>query len=212
MMQTKKSTTSTEAHGFHGVRFYESERSLSKIVAEFLIEGFADSHPGIVVATPAVRAAIVLELAGRSLDVVELQRSGQFLLLDSNEQLAAFMTDGQPDPARFNAMMCQAIEHVCRARTACKVRIFGQMVDVLWRDGQQDAAIHLERLWNQLANKQALSLLCGYAMGNFYKDSNFEDICGQHSHVVSADGVARIVTSEVAERQEDGTGGVPGVA
>jgi len=208
MMQTMKS----EAHGFHGVRFYDSERSLAKIVAEFLLEGFADSHPGIVVATPALRAAIVLDLAGRSADVVELQRSGQFLLLDCNEQLAAFMTDGQPDPARFNTMMCQAIERVCRGRTNCKVRIFGQMVDVLWRGGQQDAAIRVERLWNQLANKQAFSLLCGYAMGNFYKDSDFQDICGQHSHVVSADGVAQIVTSAVANWQEDGTGDVPGVA
>jgi DcmR-like sensory protein len=212
MMKTMKSTRSTEAHGFHAVRFYESERSLAKIVAEFLLEGFANSHPGIVVATPAVRAAIVLDLAGRSVDVVELQRAGQFLLLDSNEQLAAFMIEGQPDPARFNTMMSQAIEHVCRGRTACKVRIFGQMVDVLWRDGQLDAAIHLERLWNQLAHKQAFSLLCGYAMGSFYKDSNFEDICGQHSHVVLADGVARIVTSAVAERQEDEPGDLPGVA
>jgi hypothetical protein len=210
-MHPTTSARSTEGHGFHGVRFYESERSLAKIVAEFLIEGFANSHPGIVVATPAVRAAIVLDLAGRSVDVVELQRSGQFLLLDSHEQLAAFMTDGQPDPVRFNAMMCEAIEHVCRGRTG-KVRIFGQMVDVLWRDGQQDAAIHLERLWNHLAHKQAFSLLCGYAIGNFYKDSNFEDICGQHSHVVSADGVAQIVTSAVAKRQEDETVDVPDVA
>jgi hypothetical protein len=196
MMQTAKSTY---AHGYHAVRFYESERSLAQIVGEFLIEGFADSHPGIVVATPAMRAALVLELAGRSVDVVDLQRSGQFLLLDANEQLAAFMTNGQPDQARFNAMMCQAIEHVCRERTNGKVRIFGQMVDVLWRDGQQDAAIHLEMLWNQLAHKQAFSLLCGYAMGNFYKDSNFDEICGQHTHVVSADGRAQIVTSAVAK-------------
>ena len=190
-MQTTKSTPSTDVHnGFHGVRFYESDRSLAKIVADFLIEGFADSHPAIVVATPAMRAALVLELAVRSVDVVELQRSRQFALLDANEQLAAFMTDGQPDPARFNTMMCEAIDRVCRGRTGCRVRIFGQMVDVLWRDGQKDAAIHLEMLWNQLAHKQAFSLLCGYAMGNFYKDSNFDDICGQHSHVSSDGGAA----------------------
>ena len=211
-MQTSKPTPSTDTHGFHAVRFYESEGSLARIVAEFLIEGFADFHPGIVVATPAMRAALVLELAGRSVDVVELQRSGQFLLLDANEQLAHFMTGGQPDPARFNTMMCRAIEQVCRGRTNCKVRIFGQMVDVLWRDGQQESAIHLEILWNQLAHEHAFSLLCGYAMGNFYKDSNFEDICGQHTHVVSADGLAEIITSAEAKRQADGTADVRGPA
>ena len=48
-------------------------------------------------------------------------------------------------------------------------------------------------LWNQLARSRAFSLLCGYAMGNFYKDSNVHDICGQHSHIVSADGNAKAI-------------------
>jgi hypothetical protein len=206
MMQATKST---HAHGYHAVRFYESERSLALIVAEFLSEGFAGSHPGLVVATPGMRAALVLELSARSLDVVELQRSGQFLLLDARELLGVFMIDGQPDPKRFNTVMRETIARVCRGRTDCKLRIFGQMVDVLWREGQQDAAIHLEMLWNQLAHKQAFSLLCGYAMGNFYKDSNFEDICGQHSHV-SGDGHAQAFMAD--RRQADGRVDIPGVA
>ena len=198
-MPMAKSTPSTDANVFHAVRFYESERSLAKIVAGFLIEGFSASHPAIVVATPAMRAALVLELAGRRVDVPELHRSGQFLLLDAEEQLATFMTGGQPNPARFDTTMGHAIEQVCRGRTNCRVRIFGQMVDVLWRDGQQDAAIQLEMLWNQLAHKQAFSLLCGYAMGSFYKDSSFQDIRGQHSHVVSADGSAETITNTAVE-------------
>ena len=202
MMQATKST---HAHGYHAVRFYESERSLAVIVAEFLNEGFADWHPGLVVATPATRAALVLELCAGSLDVVELQRSGRLVLLDAGELLDLFMIDEQPDPTRFNTVMGETIARACGGRTDCKLRIFGQMVDVLWRDGQQDAAIHLEMLWNQLAHRQAFSLLCGYAMGNFYKDSNFEDICGQHSHV-SGDGHAHALMA--GRRQGDGTTGV----
>jgi len=204
-----EATKSTHVLGYHAVRFYESERSLALIVADFLSEGFADWHPGIVVATPAMRAALVLELSARSLDVVELQRSGRFLLLDARELLGLFMIDGQPDPTRFNTAMYETIVRACGGRTDCKPRIFGQMVDVLWREGQQDAAIHLERLWNQLAHKQSFSLLCGYAMGNFYKDSNFEDICGQHSHV-SGDGNADAFL--VDRRQADRTAAVSGAA
>jgi hypothetical protein len=203
-----EATKSTHAHAYHAVRFYESERSLALIVAEFLSEGFADSHPGLVVGTAAMRAALMLELS-RSLDVIELQRSGQILLLDAEELLGVFMINGQPDPTRFNTAMCETIARVCRGRTNCNLRIFGQMVDVLWRDGQQDAAIRLEMLWNQLAHRQAFSLLCGYTMGNFYKDSNFDDICGQHSHV-SGDGGAR--TLMAGRRQKDGTADVPGEA
>jgi hypothetical protein len=204
-----QATKSTHAHGYHAVRFYESERSLALIVAEFLSEGFAGSDPGLVVATPTMRAALVLELSARSLDVVELQRSGEFLLLDARELLGVFMIDGRPDPTRFNTAMSDAIERVCRGRTNGKLRIFGQMVDVLWRERQQDAAIQLEMLWNQLAHKQAFSLLCGYAMGNFYKDSNFDDIYGQHSHV-SSDGHAHDLVE--GKRRTAGTADVPGAA
>ena len=43
------------------------------------------------------------------------------------------------------------------------------MVNVLWKDGMTGAAIKLEMLWNRLANTHDSSLLCGYAMCNFYR-------------------------------------------
>jgi hypothetical protein len=185
--------SSSASQQYHAVRFYESDKSLARIVAEFLHEGFDAGNPGIVVATPAQRAAIIRELTDRSLDVVDLRRADDFLLLDASETLSTFMREGQPDADRFKDQMCQVIERVCRGRRDCKVRIFGQMVDVLWQEGARDAAIRLEVLWNQLAQTQAFSLLCGYAIGNFYKDASVDEICVQHSHVVSADGKATAV-------------------
>ncbi len=180
---------------YHAVRFYESEKSLAQITAKFLVEGLADHHPAIVVATPSMRAALIIELTAQSFDVVELQRSGELLLLDAKDLLSAFMIDGKPHAVKFTDTMCEIIDQACRGRSTCKLRIFGQMVDLLWREGQKEAAIQLEMLWNQLARIQAFSLLCGYAMGNFYKDSNVQDICGQHSHVVAADDHAKSVES-----------------
>ena len=178
---------------YHAVRFYESERSLAQIVADFLKEGFEAGSPGLVVATPVQRGAIVRELTDRSLDVTELQRSHDLVLLDARETLSTFMVDGRADAGKFKYQMCQVIEKVCRGRAHCTVRIFGSMVDVLWQEGERDAAVRLEVLWNQLAQTQAFSLLCGYAIGNFYKDASFGEICGQHSHIVSADGTAKAV-------------------
>ena len=191
---------------YHAVRFYESERSLARIVAEFLHEGFDGGSPGIIVATPSQRAAIIRELTDRSLDVAELQRSHDVLLLDAEETLSTFMIGDKPDARTFRDQMCQVIETVCRGRTNCMVRIFGQMVDVLWQQGERDAAIRLEVLWNQLAQTEAFSLLCGYAIGNFYKDACFEDICGQHSHIVSADGTANGVASATARASHSRAG------
>jgi hypothetical protein len=177
----------------HAVRFYDSDKSLAHIVAQFLGDGLAAGEPGIVVATPAQRAAIVKELVARSLDVVTLQRSGDLVLLDAQDTLSGFMNDDMPVADIFNKNMCDVIKGACREQTDRTVRIYGQMVDVLWKNGNQQAAIRLEVLWNQLANTHAFSLLCGYAMGHFYKDANFAEICSHHTHVISAGGEAAAV-------------------
>jgi hypothetical protein len=180
---------------YHAVRFYENDKSLARIVAGFLQDGFDRGSPGIIVATVSQRAEILQALAERSIDVLALERAHDLVLLDAEETLAAFMLDGKPNARKFTDQMCQAIRTVCRGRADCTVRIFGQMVDVLWRQGERDAAIRLEVLWNQLAQTEAFSLLCGYVIGNFYKDAGFTDICGQHSHIVGADGKATPVAS-----------------
>ena len=84
--------------------------------------------------------------------------------------------------------MIPIIDAACHGRKDCVIRAYGEMVDVLWKDGKEAAAIRLEMLWNQLANTRKFSLLCGYSMGSFYKDAAFDDICQQHTHVVSAGG------------------------
>jgi hypothetical protein len=172
----------------HAVRFYDNDKSLAQIVAQFLSEGLAAGLPAIVVATPAHRGAILKELAATSLDLVGLQRADDLIFLDAEETLSIFMRDGKPDPEAFGNGMYEVIRRACRGRLDCTIRIYGEMVDVLWKNGQQEAAIDLEMLWNQLAVTHAFSLLCGYAMGHFYKDAQFQDICRQHTHVVSADG------------------------
>jgi hypothetical protein len=175
---------------YHGVRFYENEKSLSHIVADFLRHGLAGGNPGIVVATPSQRAAILRALVARSVDVVQMQQSSDLILLDGNDTLSTFMTNGRPDPEAFQNRMSEVIKMASRGRNDCTVRIYGQMVDILWKNGLHEAAIRLELLWNLLAQTQAFSLLCGYAMGHFYYDAPFDGICRHHTHVVSADGEA----------------------
>jgi hypothetical protein len=181
----------TSSH-HHAVRFYDNDKSLAQIVAHFLSDGLQAGQPAIIVARPSHRAAILKELVAKSADVVALQRSGDLLLLDAEHTLSTFMADGKPEADPFRNSMCEVIARVCRGRENCTVRIYGEMVDVLWQRGQHEAAILLEMLWNQLANTQAFSLLCGYAMGQFYKDANFDAVCRQHTHV-SADGQAAAV-------------------
>jgi hypothetical protein len=185
----------TSGH-FHAVRFYDSKESLCRIVAEFLGAGFITGQPGLVIGTPEHRAAIVHELQSRHFDVDGMQAAGDLLLLDARETMSSFMVDGVPDGQRFKDRMTTAIEEVSRGRTDCTIRAYGEMVDLLWKDGHTVAAVRLEMLWNKLAMTHDFSLLCGYAMGNFYKDASVNEICQQHTHLIGADGEVAPVSAK----------------
>lgn len=178
---------------FHAVRFYKDAAGLSRIVADFLVEGLAIDQPAVVIATPKHREAIRNELAARSLDVIQLQQEAKLYLLDAEQMLALFMVDGMPDAERFQNAMTPVLERACGGWKECTVRAYGEMVDVLWKGGHTVAATKLETLWNMLANTNRFSLLCGYAMGSFYKAAAVDEICSHHTHVVSSAGEAAAV-------------------
>ena len=185
MNESKKAA---HAGHFHAVQFYENDASLTSIVAGFLAEGFANGDPAVVIATPEHRQAIEIELRARAIDVDGLKRIGELVVLDADETLQTFMVNGSPHAGTFKHVTGQVIEQVCAGRTSCTVRAYGEMVNVLWKDGLASAAIRLETLWNELANTHDFKLLCGYSMGNFYKGAAIEEIKSQHSHLVDETG------------------------
>ena len=184
MLLAMVNDTAPRSGRFHAAKFYETPESLCQIVADFLSQGLIVQEPALAIATPEHRAGILAELRARGLDVDGLTASGDLLLLDAADELASFMVDGMPDQARFTAAMSRALEQVCRGRH-CTTRAYGEMVDLLWKAGHDAAAIRVELFWNTLATTHAFSILCGYSMGNFYKDAGLGAIRHEHSHVVS---------------------------
>jgi DcmR-like sensory protein len=181
----------TPASGhFHAVRFYENEKSLCRIVAGFLGEGLATGQPALVVATPEHRRGIVDELRARHFDVVRMHAAGDLVMVDARRLMSDFIVDGVPDARRFVEGATRVLNRATRGREALTIRAYGEMVDLLWKDGYDVAAIQVEMLWNKLARSHDFSLLCGYAMGNFYKDACVASICAEHTHVVGSDGTA----------------------
>jgi hypothetical protein len=181
------SPTGQSGH-FHAVRFYDSVESLARMVAGFLAEGLMAKQPALSIATPDHSRAIETALAAKGWDVAALKASGELTLLDAEETLAAFMVDGMPDAAKFEAIASKAIERACGGRRDCTIRAYGEMVDILWKRNQSVAAIRVEVLWNKLAATRDFSLLCGYAMGNFFKDAQQRmDVCREHTHLLMDD-------------------------
>jgi hypothetical protein len=175
-----------EAHQHHAVQFYDDEKTLYATVAGFLGQGLVDEQPAILIATAAHREPILEYLKGRMLDVDHARQSGDLIVLDAHETLERFMSGDFPDPDAFESTVGGLIRRLLVSRSdRTLIRAYGEMVDVLWKDGKPDAAIRLEILWNHLADRYGFALLCGYSMGHFYKQTDrFEDVCRQHAHVV----------------------------
>jgi hypothetical protein len=189
------SSTRQSGH-FHAVRFYDSVESLARMVAGFLAEGLTAKQPALAIATPDHSRAIEAALAAKGWDVAALLTSGELTVLDAEDTLAAFMVDGMPDAAKFDAIASTAIERACGGRRDCTIRAYGEMVDVLWKRNQSVAAIRLEMLWNKLAGSKDFSLLCGYAMGAFFKDAQQRmDVCRPHTHLLMDDERAQPLTA-----------------
>jgi hypothetical protein len=180
----------TKPGHFHAVRFYEDDASLCRIVCDFIREGFAGGQPAVVIATTRHRAGIGSRLEELSLDVKELEASGLLTFFDAGATLARFMVDGMPNTERFTEAMTEILENASPSGERTTIRAYGEMVDLLWQAGLHAASIRLEMLWNQLANTKDFSLLCGYSMGSFYKDAAYEEICHEHSHIISIEGEA----------------------
>jgi PAS domain S-box-containing protein len=64
------------------------------------------------------------------------------------------------------------------------------MVARLWEAGRLDAALHLEKLWNELATQYRFSLLCAYKIRDFSNHKHvhhFEQICAAHTIATPAE-------------------------
>ncbi|HYR87854.1 MAG TPA: ATP-binding protein [Terriglobia bacterium] len=170
----------------HDVQFYESEPYLHEAVARFLADGLRHGDQLVVITTPEHRHAFINVLNAQGFDIKAAIAAGQLTILDARETLATFMVGNLPDEQLFNRSIGDVITKARGGREQAKVRAFGEMVDILWREGNAGEALLLEDLWNALARTHSFSLLCAYSMSNFGSSEHsvqFQQVCRQHTHV-----------------------------
>jgi hypothetical protein len=171
----------------HDVQFYRTDAHLTRTVADFLADGVRAGQPLIVIATEPHRKAFASELRARGLDIDVILSGREAIWLDARETLGAFMEGGHPNRDLFMATVGSVFERLLRKRYYLVVRAYGEMVDLLARDGNMEGAVLLEALWNELAAKHAYSLLCGYSLDNFLHAPGPEDlkrVCGHHTNAL----------------------------
>ena len=169
--------------GDHIVQTWQDEAFLAETVAEYIGAGLRGGEAGLVVARPAH-----FELFKRHLPEARAAgRSGQLRYFDAEDTMAKFMRDGMPDWNSFHQAVGGLIAELRLQYPA--VRVYGEMVDVLWQRGERDAAIRLEEFWNELAKLQTFSLFCAYRLDNLDASAYggaLECVCHVHTHLIPA--------------------------
>ena len=164
----------------HAVYFYDDDAFLIDNVARFVKTGLEKGDTVIVVATEEHRSDLKTRLMAESLIGLASPADGRYLTLDAAATLPLFMLNDWPDDRLFLKVMGQIISSSAHEGP---VRIYGEMVAVLWAQGKHKAAIRLEELWNELAKQREFSLLCGYPASQVEESAALEAVNGCHTQV-----------------------------
>lgn len=157
----------------HLVQFYKSDEDLLLPLVEFIAEGLNNGDTCFIIATPSHRHRLNKQLEERGFDIDHVKQNGQCMMLDADVTLNGFMVDGLPDKERFLdtvGALINAAVHKGRP-----IRAYGEMVALLWKEGNKDAVIQLEELWNALAKKYIFSLFCAYPELQFIMDADDQE-------------------------------------
>jgi hypothetical protein len=173
--------------GDHIVQVYQDPEFLAKAVAEYLGTGLARGEAAIVIARPEHIKAFKNALQAADVDTEAALSRGQLRFLDAERTLGRFMKHGMPQWTPYHELVGGLIAEVRLQYPV--VRAYGEMVDILWQRGDQDAAIRLEEFWNELGKLQTFSLFCAYYLDNLDAKAYggpLECVCKVHTHLIPA--------------------------
>jgi signal transduction histidine kinase len=185
----------------HSVRFYEEDSSLLDSLTKLIGTALMAGDTAVVIATAAHRDGLAKRLKARGRDLEVTAKLGRYFALDAAETLSTFMVNGTPDAALFNAYTGHFLSSLQSATQGVSSRLilFGEMVALLCSEGNFDAALKLERLWNNLARTHSFHLHCAYSMKDFDREGHsqaFLNLCAEHSHVIPTENYTALASED----------------
>lgn len=144
----------------HAVLFYDHGSEIVSAVAAYVHEGLQAGDTVLLIVTEGRHAAVTESLQARGVDVLDARAAGRLDVRDARTTLDGLRTDGQIDLEAFEATMGAVVAAATAGET--RLRIYGEMVTLLWEEGAVADAVHLESAWNDVLAERDVSLLCSY--------------------------------------------------
>jgi len=149
--------------GRHFCQFASESEPLIDSVAMFAASGLERGEAVILVVTPAHARELTERLTRQGLDPASACDSGHLVFVDSVATMAEYTRGGVPDLQGLKSSVDRLIAGLPAERQG-GLRIYGELVDLLWQAGYTDAAIQLEGFWEAYYSSHGLCLFCGFTM------------------------------------------------
>ena len=169
------------------MQFYDRDEELAAGAGDYLADAIAEGGAAVIVASSGRCSMFEARLAAGGVDVAAARRGGSLICLDAG-QLAQLLTGtGRVDRAAIDAQIRPAI--LAAGEAPGPVRVYGEVVALLWAAGHVNAALELEGFWNELGREIPFSLYCGYPRQTVESSQHHgavSEVCRLHTEVVGA--------------------------
>ncbi|HET7363110.1 MAG TPA: MEDS domain-containing protein [Burkholderiales bacterium] len=187
----------------HVLQLYQEEDCLLDALADYVAAGLRVEE-GVLVFGTTPRWELLLDRLQKSgVEARAHAARGQLKFYGVHVLLSNCACSTGLDRYRLGRVLASALE-VARMRYE-RVRVFSELTDARWRDGDRAGVVAIERAWKPLLSVHDFSLLCACPIdsleGDTY-DGTLQALCSTHTHVSPTRdevGFEGAVTGAVAE-------------
>jgi len=172
----------------HEVDFYPDDTAFVNGFSGVIEAALSVGTAVIVIATDSHHKQILNRFRKNAVDVDAAIEKGSYLSVSAAEAVETIMAHEMPDAARCSSLVGDLVTTVGKAATVrgARVAICGECAPILLTEGNVDAAIRLEHLWDETTREHDADTLCGYLWSAFPEgesNSIFRRICAEHSAI-----------------------------
>ena len=170
--------------GGHAMQLHRDGESLLDGLAACVDLALRRGDATCVIATTRVREGLGHRLRMRGWDVGSSSGHQRYLAIDAADALDRFMRNGLPDRGQLAGIAAELDQYraAVAERATSRLTVFGNMVELLCAEGNVEAVIALERLWNTLTRELPFVTLCAYGTSCFHDGvpELWPAVCAEH--------------------------------